>query len=60
MSDDTEIYKERKSHMGKYVFECSVREVVFEMSDEKKCKVTLHLIPDASFSSKRKDDSGER
>lgn len=41
--------------MGKYVFECSVKEIVLEKS-----KVTLHLIPDVGFSSKRKDDSGEK
>lgn len=41
--------------MGKYVFECSVKEIVLEKS-----KVTLHLISDVGFSSKRKDDSGEK
>lgn len=41
--------------MGKYVFECSVREVILEKAQE-----TLHLIPDTSFSAKRKDDSGEK
>lgn len=50
------VLRERKSNMGKYVFECSVKEVVFEVSSAKKFKFIFRLVPDVGFSSKGKDE----
>lgn len=45
--------------MGKYVFECSVKEIVFEVSGSKTGKPILRLVPDVGFSSERKDEKGK-
>ncbi len=45
--------------MGTYVFECSVKEIVFEVSGAKTGKHILRLVPDVGFSSGRKDETGK-
>lgn len=45
--------------MGKYVFECSVKEIVFKVSGAKPGKPILRLVPDVGFSSERKDEKGK-